>query len=130
MTKPLLYSIIDTPNHPDFSALYRRLGYEERRITSQRKAIGELKKHPPALVVGEFLNAFHTYYQATNISNLDVFLQSLIKYAPTARVLVIVDKREQALAESLKKIHSRLVLLPRPLDEARMEAALHGDANE
>ncbi len=126
MSKPILYAIADTPTHPDFSALYQRLGYDARRIISQRKAIGELKKQPPAVVVGEFVNAFHTYYQATNISNLDVLLQSLAKYAPDARVIVMADPRDRELAARLASIHPALTLVNRSCSEAVMEEALAG----
>jgi hypothetical protein len=124
MPKPILYAIADTPTHPDFTALYRRLGFDARRIASQRRAIAELKKEPPAVVVGEFVNAFHTYYQATNISNLDVFLQSLSKYAPDARVIVVVERKDLALANQLAAIHQPLTLVPRPCSEATMEELL------
>lgn len=124
MSQPLLYSIKDLPTHPDFSALYRRLGLEELQLATQRKAIAELKRRPPDWVVAEFLYTFHTYYQATNISNLDVFLQSLVKYAPSAKVIVIAGKADLEHAESLKAIHSQLTVLARPVDETAMTTAL------
>jgi hypothetical protein len=126
MTQPLLYAIKDLPTHPDFSALYGRLGFEELRLPSQRKAIAELKRRPPDWVVAEFVYGFHTYYQATNISNLDVFLQSLVKYAPAAWVVVIADRQDLAHAEPLKAIHPRLILLARPVSEGQMAEALGG----
>ena len=51
----IVYSIIESAAHPNLSALYRRLGYEEIRLTSVRKAIQELKLHKPDLVVADFL---------------------------------------------------------------------------
>lgn len=120
----LLYVVMDTPDLPNFSALYRRLGYEELRLPSQRKAIGALKKSPPAVVVGAFVDAFHTYYQATNISNLDVLLQSLTKYAPEARVVVIADRRDLQKARRLQALHPHLTVLSRPVSEGELEQAL------
>ena len=39
MKKPVLFSIVESPMHPDFSALYRRHGIDEIRINSIRKAL-------------------------------------------------------------------------------------------
>ncbi len=124
MNPKILFSIVDSPTHPNLSALYRRLGLEEVRLGSQRKAITELKRQQPAFVVAEFIYAFSTYYQATNISNLDVFLHSLTKYAPEAKVIVVVKKDEGPLAEKLNAIHPLHAVLVHPVSETRMEAAL------
>lgn len=43
----LIFSIVESPSHPDFSPLYRELGLEEIRSTSMRKAIAALKSHQP-----------------------------------------------------------------------------------
>lgn len=124
MSRPIIFSLADTPNHPDFSTLYEKMGYTEIRLTSQRKAISALKKTPPDRVVGEFVNSFHTYYQATNISNLDVFLQSLVKYAPQAKVVIVVHKGDVELASQLMKIHPFITLLVIPFGEAALQDAL------
>lgn len=120
----LLFSIVESPSHPGFGELYRRLGFEEVRLSSQRKAIAELKQRPPEVVVAEFIYAFSTYYQATNISNLDVFLQSLVKYAPDTRVIVLAGKEDVERARPLVAIHPLLKILRQPVDAAAMEAAL------
>ncbi len=131
MDKPLLISIIETPLHPRLSPLYQRLGLEEQQLDSQRKAINALKKAQPAFIVAEFIYAYSTYYQATNISNLDVLLNSLVKYSPESRVIVLVKKGEEELAEKLRAIHPLLdfVTLTSPIPgrndiEAPMEALL------
>jgi len=51
MKKPVLFSIVESPMHPDFSALYRRHGIDEIRINSIRKALTQLKKQPPDFIV-------------------------------------------------------------------------------
>lgn len=47
MGQALVYSIVESPGHPNLSALYRRLGIEELRLASQRKAVQALKSRPP-----------------------------------------------------------------------------------
>jgi hypothetical protein len=52
-----LFSIIESPLHPNFSPLFKRLGYEEVQLTSTRKAVSQLKKQVPDLVVADFVYA-------------------------------------------------------------------------
>lgn len=120
----LLYSIVESPAHPNLSDLYARQGFEEVRLASQRKALAELKRRPPAVVVAEFIYAFSTYYQATNISNLDVLLQSLVKYAPATRVIVLVNKADRERVQPLQAIHPLQAVLTLPVTETEMAAAL------
>jgi len=101
MPEPTLYSIVESPTHPDFSRLYRRLGAREERFSAMRKAIAALKKRPPDLVVAEFFYGYGNNYAGVNVSNLDVFLASLRKYAPEARVVVMVDKTEREHVDKL-----------------------------
>ena len=82
-----LLSIIESPLHADFSALYQSLGINERRVTSMRKAIAELKKFQPDFIVCEFFYGYGNNYAGVNVSNLDVMLASLPKYSPDSRTL-------------------------------------------
>lgn len=120
----LLFSVVESPNHPAFSSLYQRLALEEQRFSSPRKVITALKTIQPDFLVVEFIYAFSTYYQATNISNVDVLLSSLVKYSPKTRVIVLAQKSEQALAEKLNSIMPLHAILPMPVSEAAMVSAL------
>lgn len=124
MREKKLFSIIDTPTHPNFSSLYRELGIEELRLESQRKAISALKKQKPDFVVAEFIYTYHTYYQATNISNLDVFLNSLVKYSPDTRVIVVVNKADREHVDELNSILPLHAVLTLPVADAQMRAAM------
>lgn len=104
MPQPILFSIIESPTHPDLSQLYARLCLENVRLTSTRKAISQLKVQKPDFVVAEFFYGYGNNYAGVNISNLDVFLFSLQKYAPQARVIVLVDKTERQYVDKLNNI--------------------------
>lgn len=124
----ILFTIIESPMHPDFSALYQKLGIQQVRLTSMRKAMAELKKQTPDFVVAEFFYGYGNNYAGVNISNLDVFLHSMQRYAPDARVVVIVDKSEQQYVsklESLFKIHA---VLQHPVSASAMEKVLAADS--
>lgn len=126
MPKPVLFSIVESPAHPDFSALYRRLDIADVKLVSTRKAIAALKNQAPDFVVAEFFYGYGNNYAGVNISNLDVFLFSLQKYAPRARVIVLVDKAERQYVDKLNDIVPLHAVLQQPASAADLEAALQG----
>ncbi len=126
MSKPILYSIIESSAHPKMSALYLELGFDELKFTSQRKAIGKLKSTPPDVVVAEFFYGYGNNYAGVNISNLDTLLASLQRYAPQARVIVMVSKKELEHVDKLKKLFPVHAVLTHPVLEEGMREALSG----
>ncbi|TDY00508.1 hypothetical protein [Thiohalophilus thiocyanatoxydans] len=124
MSKTVVYSIVESPGHPDFSSLYRELGWEQVCLNSMRKAISQLRKQPPDLVVAEFFYGYGNNYAGINISNLDVFLHSLLKYAPQARVIVMVEKAERQYVDKLAALFQLEAILVQPVGEAQMREVL------
>lgn len=124
MSSATLFSIIESPLHPDFSEVYQRAGIQEVKLRSTRKAISELKKQTPDYVVAEFFYGYGNNYAGVNISNLDVFLYSLQRYAPQARVIVMVDKSERQYVEKLQELFSLHAILQHPVSEAQIEKIL------
>ena len=116
MSNKTLYSLIESPTHPNFSALYSRLGFNEIQLTSSRKAMNELKKNKPDYVVAEFFYGYGNNYAGINLCNLDVFLRSLQKYAADTKVIVIALKEEREFVDKLvealcQQINLLLILL-------------------
>jgi hypothetical protein len=124
MGGPVLYSIIESPAHPNLSGLFRRLGIEELRLPSQRKAVQALKRRAPDWVVAEFFYGFGNNYAGANLSNLDVLLGSLQRYAPNARVLVLVAKDQRAYVDLLAERFPLHGVLVQPVREDEVEALL------
>lgn len=124
MPVPLLFSVIDSPAHPNLSGLYKRLKIEEVKLNSMRKAIARLKKQKPDFVVAEFSYGYSSNYAGVNISNLDVLLSSLRKYAPEARVIVMADKSELQYVGKLEELFPLYAVLQFPVQEQQMEALL------
>jgi DNA-binding NarL/FixJ family response regulator len=120
----IVYSIIESAAHPNLSALYQRHGYEEIRLSSVRKAIQELKKHAPDLVVADFLYGYGNNYAGVNISNLDVFLYSLQKYAPDCKVVALYEKSEQAYIGKLQALFDITASYAYPVAERDIEKLL------
>ena len=117
MPGSVLFSIVESPMHPDFSRLYRRLGIREHRLGSMRKAISQLKKDLPDFVVAEFFYGYGNNYAGVNVSNLDVFLYSLQKAAPEARTIVMVDRSERQYVDKLTAILPVQAVLQHPVSE-------------
>jgi len=122
----VLYSVIESPAHPNLTVLYRRLGIEEIKLGSVRKAIGQLKKTPPDWVVADFSYGYANNYAGVNVSNLDVLLASLRRYAPQARVVVLVEKAEYQYVDKLKALFTVHAVLKYPVQAAQMETVLTG----
>jgi len=128
MTTPILYSIHESPTHPDFSSLYRRLHINELHHSSMRKAISALKTRTPDFIVAEFFYGWGNNYAGVNISNLDVLLFSLQKYAPAAKVIVLVEKAERQYVAKLNDIFPLHAVLVHPVTELQIVPCLSANA--
>ncbi|WP_126454114.1 hypothetical protein [Sulfuriflexus mobilis] len=124
MPTPLLFSIIESPTHPPLSEYYRERGIKELRLTSTRKAISALKANKPDFVVAEFIYGYGNNYAGVNICNLDVFLYSLQKYAPQAKVIIFVDKEEKKFTARLAELFPLHGILQYPIREPEFRALL------
>lgn len=125
MSEQVLFSIIESPSHPNFSEVYKNLGFNEQRFTTMRKAITSLKKIRPNVIVAEFFYGFGNNYAGVNVSNLDVFLHSMQKYAPDAKVIVIVNKQEKQYVSKLSDLFLLHKVLIHPVSQVEIENALH-----
>ena len=123
MSKQLL-SVIETPLHPDFSALYRAKGYAPDQVNSMRKAISHVKKQPVDLVVAEFLYGYGEDYAGITVSNVDVLLYSLQRYRPEAEIILLVNKNEQQYLARLPESFTIKAVLVHPVRAEEMEVCL------
>ncbi len=122
-----LLSVIESPAHPNFSRLYQRLDIKEEKVSSIRKAIGQLKNNKPDIVVAEFFYGYGNNYAGVNISNLDVLLSTMQKYAPQARVIVLVDKLERQYVDKLNELFPLHAVYEHPVSETQIESGLVGN---
>ncbi|MEW6416256.1 MAG: hypothetical protein AB1482_13500 [Pseudomonadota bacterium] len=120
----ILYSLIESPFHPDLDALYRRLGISAERFTSARNLHRALQKQKPDVFVGEFIYGWGNNYAGANVSNLDVTLRTLQCRAPQAKVIVFMHPREAAHIDKLLALFSVHAVLTYPVSDPAMEAAL------
>ena len=89
-----------------------------------RKAISELKRTRPDFVVAEFFYGYGNNYAGVNVSNLDVFLYSLQKYSPQAKVIVFVDKSERKYLDKLPAGLQPHAVFVQPVDRNELKQLL------
>lgn len=124
MNQKVVFSIIESPLHPDFTRLYHSLNIEVVQFNSMRKSLSHLKKKKPDFVVAEFFYGYGNNYAGVNVSNLDVFLCSLQKYAPEAKVIVMVEKEERKHVHKLSALFSLHSVLQHPVSSEMMSECL------
>ena len=124
MRERTLLSIIESPTHPNFSNLYAELGFEQLRAESMRKAISMLRKRSPDFVVAEFFYGYGNNYAGVNLSNLDVMLASLPKYAPEAKVILFATREEMHYVDKLRELFPVHAVLQQPAQAQQMQDLL------
>lgn len=119
MAPRLLFDIVESPAHPDLAPLAAMLGLERHPFTGQRKAIAQLKKSPPSIVAADFFFGYGNNYAGANVSNLDVLLRSVQRFAPAARIVVFASPQELPHTDKLAALFDlhAIVALPTSTDE-------------
>ncbi len=119
-----LFSLVESPFHPDFTALYHKLGIAAQRFDSARNLHRALQKQPPDFLVGEFIYGWGNNYAGANVSNLDVTIRTLQRFAPQAKVIVFIHPREEDHIGKLMELFPLHAVLSYPVSERQLEAVL------
>lgn len=119
-----LFSLTESPAHPNFSALYQQLGIREQRFTAARKLHKALQKQQPDFLVGEFIYGYGNNYAGANVCNLDVTLRALQRFSPDTRVIVFSNKEEMQHIGKLAELFPLHAVLQLPADQQAMKTAL------
>jgi DNA-binding NtrC family response regulator len=115
-----LLAIIELGGYPNFSPLYRRLGFEVEQVSSQRKALSALKRQLPDVIVAEY-NFQSDFRDRT--SNLET-LMARVQRHPQVRVIAIHQPDHRHKLETMLERFPLFATLPLPVTEAQMEAGL------
>lgn len=124
MSKPILYSVIESRIHPQLSPLYQQLGLEEEQFTSTRKVMSKIKKCPPDYLIADFRYGYSNNYAGVNISNLDVMLMAMQRYSPKTTVIIIAAKHEIHHVSELQDIYPIHATLQFPVTELQMKQVI------
>jgi len=115
-----ILSIIETPRHPKFSALYEEMQFQEDKVSSIRKANTYLKRNCPDIIIAEFFYGYGSNYSGVHISNLDMLFVTLQKYTCEAKVIALVDKEEQKFIPKLEALYPLYQNLTYPIGAEQM----------
>lgn len=122
-----LFALIESPSHPNFTALYQRLDIAVEFFDTARKLHKGLQKQAPDYFVGDFIYGWANNYAGTNLCNLDVTLSTLQRFAPDAKVIVFAHPRDEAYVGKLAALFPIHAVLKYPVSEQAMQAALQGE---
>jgi len=120
VNKGLLLSIIELGGYPDFTPLYKDMGYDVVIESNMRKVLKRLKKETPAVVVAEF-NFQSDFRDRT--SSLES-LMSLIERMPNTRTVIFYDKEYVHQLAQLEKIYTFDHTLSFPINQSELESVI------
>lgn len=124
VSKPILYSVVQSRFHPRLTSLYAEKGLEEKVFTSIRKVMSEIKKESPDYLVADFIYGYSSNYAGVNISNLDVMLMAMKRYSPDTKVIVLAQKNEIEFVSKLNDIFPLQGILRLPVTPKEMSQVM------
>lgn len=119
-----LFSLVESPFHPNFSGLYQQLGIQEERFSAARKLHKALQKQQPDFLAGEFIYGYGNNYAGANLCNLDVTLHALQRFAPDTKVIVFVHPDEAPYVGKLVELFPIHAVLQYPVAEQAIREVL------
>jgi hypothetical protein len=120
--KGTLLSIIEIGAYPNFTPLYEKIGYSVTIERSMRKALPQVRKLKPAVIVAEFNFQSDFRDRTSSLESLLAVVQTL----PGTKVVVFYDVDQAHQYERLRSRFPIHAAFTYPIDPARLEAALTG----
>lgn len=116
----ILLSIIEIGAYPNFTPLYQQAGYEVVIERSVRKALSQVRRLKPAVVVAEFNFQSDFRDRTSSLESLLAVVQTL----PGTRVIVFYDLDQSHQFERLRARFTIETVLAYPIDPQKLSAAL------
>jgi hypothetical protein len=120
--KGTLLSIIEIGAYPNFTPLYEKIGYTVTIERSMRKALPQVRKLKPAVIVAEFNFQSDFRDRTSSLESLLAVVQTL----PGTKVIVFYDVEQAHQYERLKSRFPIHAAFTYPIDPAKLAAALTG----
>lgn len=119
-----LFVLIQSPLPSDFLSLCDELGIAAQRFDSARNLHRALQKQAPDFFMGEFIYGWGNDYAGATVSNLDVTLRTLQCVAPQAKIIVLMQAREEPHIDKLLALFPVQAMLTFPIDSDTLRATL------
>jgi hypothetical protein len=124
MNKPVsrgtLLAIIELGAYPNFAPLYEQAGYALVIERSMRKALPQVRKLKPAVIVAEFNFQSDFRDRTSSLESLLAVVQTL----PESKVIVFYEAEQAHQFERLRARFPIHAALTYPIDPAKLTAAL------
>jgi hypothetical protein len=121
-SKGTLLAIIEIGAYPNFTPLYQQAGFDVVIERSMRKALSQVRKLKPAVIVAEFNFQSDFRDRTSSLESLLAVVQTLAD----PKVIVFYDAEQAHQFERLRARFPIHAMLAYPIDPARLEAALTG----
>jgi hypothetical protein len=118
--KGTLLSIIEIGAYPNFTPLYEKAGYTVTIERSMRKALPQVRKLKPAVIVAEFNFQSDFRDRTSSLESLLAVVQTL----PGTQVIVFYDAEQAHQFERLRTRFPIRAALPYPIQPEQLAAAL------
>ena len=119
-SKGTLLAIIEIGAYPNFTPLYEQAGYTVTIERSMRKALPQVRKLKPAVIIAEFNFQSDFRDRTSSLESLLAVMQTL----PGTKIIVFYDAEQAHQFERLRTRFPIHAALTYPVDPARLEAAL------
>jgi len=116
-----LLAIIELGGYPNFTPIYQELGYQVTVASQMRKAVKDVKKNPPQVIVAEFNFQPDFRERVSNLESLFATLQSLSKLP---HILVFYEKPHQVQLDKLQQRYPFFQALAFPIDVEQLKTCL------
>ena len=124
MSSRRLLAIIELGGYPDFTPLYRELGFSVEICASMRKALASIKQQPPDVIVCEF-NFQSDFRDRT--SSLESMI-ALVQRNPEIQTLVIMEPEHRTQFGRISNRYDFRAALELPVTETQMRQALGAES--
>jgi len=115
-----LLAIIEIGAYPNFAPLYQQAGYEVVIERSMRKALPQVRKLKPAVIVAEFNFQSDFRDRTSSLESLLAVVQTLTE----TRVIVFYDAEQSHQFDRLRVRFPIQAALSYPIDPLKLAAAL------
>lgn len=119
-SKGSLLSIIEIGAYPNLTPLYDKAGYTVFIERSMRKALSQVRKLKPAVIVAEFNFQSDFRDRTSSLESLLAVIQTL----PDTKVIVFYDSEQASQFERLRPRFPFHAALNYPIDPVKLSAAL------
>jgi len=115
-----LLIVTELGGYPDFSSVYRKAGFRTRQIHTIRKAIRELKKLRPAVIVAEFNYQSDFRDRTSSLESLMAVLQRM----PETEIIIFFEKEFEHQLQRLTDRFPACITLSFPIETQELETVV------